>query len=75
MSGSNHRGAPSYRPHPPFGGLARPLDPRLASLGAVPGSRTDGLRRGIERALPDRPFTIELWDGRASRRPVTGRRS
>jgi cyclopropane-fatty-acyl-phospholipid synthase len=29
----------------------------------VPGSRTDGLRRGIERALPDRPFTIELWDG------------
>jgi cyclopropane-fatty-acyl-phospholipid synthase len=29
----------------------------------VPGSRTDGLRRGVERALPDRPFTIELWDG------------
>jgi cyclopropane-fatty-acyl-phospholipid synthase len=35
----------------------------------VPGSRTDGLRRGIERALPDRPFTIELWDG--SRVPST----
>jgi len=29
----------------------------------VPRSRTDGLRRGIERALPDRPFTIEFWDG------------
>jgi cyclopropane-fatty-acyl-phospholipid synthase len=27
------------------------------------------LRRGIERALPDRPFTIELWDG--SRVPST----
>ena len=35
----------------------------------MPGSRTDGLRRGIERALPDRPFTIELWDG--SRVPST----
>jgi len=35
----------------------------------VPGSRTAGLRRGIERALPDRPFTIELWDG--SRVPST----
>jgi cyclopropane-fatty-acyl-phospholipid synthase len=35
----------------------------------VPGSRTDGLRRSIERALPDRPFTIELWDG--SRVPAT----
>ena len=33
------------------------------------GSRTDGLRRNIERALPDRPFTIELWDG--SRVPST----
>jgi cyclopropane-fatty-acyl-phospholipid synthase len=33
----------------------------------VPG--TDGLRRGLERALPDRPFTIELWDG--SRVPST----
>jgi cyclopropane-fatty-acyl-phospholipid synthase len=29
----------------------------------VPRSRTDGLRRRIEGALPDRPFTIELWDG------------
>jgi cyclopropane-fatty-acyl-phospholipid synthase len=29
----------------------------------VPPPPTDGLRRGIERALPDRPFTIELWDG------------
>ncbi|MFL5892335.1 MAG: class I SAM-dependent methyltransferase, partial [Solirubrobacterales bacterium] len=28
----------------------------------MPRSRTDGLRRGIERAMPDRPFTIELWD-------------
>ena len=35
----------------------------------MPGSRTDGLRRSIERALPDRPFTIELWDG--SRVPST----
>src|SRR3954467_12836409 len=26
-------------------------------------SRTAPLRRGIERAFPDRPFTIELWDG------------
>jgi len=32
-------------------------------------SRTDALRRGIERAFPDRPFTIELWDG--SRVPST----
>jgi cyclopropane-fatty-acyl-phospholipid synthase len=29
----------------------------------VPQSATDGLRRGIEAALPDRPFAIELWDG------------
>jgi len=29
----------------------------------VPSPSTDGLRRAIERALPDRPFTIELWDG------------
>ena len=35
----------------------------------MPGPRTDGLRRAIERALPDRPFTIELWDG--SRVPST----
>jgi cyclopropane-fatty-acyl-phospholipid synthase len=35
----------------------------------VPRSRTDGLRRRIEGALPDRPFTIELWDG--SRIPST----
>jgi cyclopropane-fatty-acyl-phospholipid synthase len=35
----------------------------------VPGSRTDGLRRSIERALPDRPFAIEFWDG--SRVPST----
>jgi cyclopropane-fatty-acyl-phospholipid synthase len=35
----------------------------------VAGSRTDGLRRAIERSLPDRPFTIELWDG--SRVPST----
>ena len=35
----------------------------------MPRSRTDGLRRSIERALPDRPFTIELWDG--SRVPAT----
>ena len=49
--------------------MPRSLYPGLASLGAVPGSRTDGLRRGIERALPDRPFTIELWDG--SRAPST----
>ena len=35
----------------------------------MPGSRTAGLRRSIERALPDRPFTIELWDG--SRVPST----
>ena len=38
--------------------------PRAVSYArSVPGSRTDGLRRSIERALPDRPFTIELWDG------------
>ena len=49
--------------------MPRSLSPGLASLGAVAGSRTDGLRRGIERALPDRPFTIELWDG--SRAPST----
>src|SRR2546426_4214242 len=35
----------------------------------MPGSRTDGLRRRIEGAFPDRPFTIELWDG--SRVPST----
>jgi cyclopropane-fatty-acyl-phospholipid synthase len=35
----------------------------------VPRSRTDGLRRRIEGALPDRPFTVELWDG--SRIPST----
>jgi cyclopropane-fatty-acyl-phospholipid synthase len=35
----------------------------------VAGSRTDSLRRGVERAFPDRPFTIELWDG--SRVPST----
>ncbi|OLE35895.1 MAG: hypothetical protein AUG48_09370 [Actinobacteria bacterium 13_1_20CM_3_68_9] len=35
----------------------------------MPGSHTDGLRRRIEGAFPDRPFTIELWDG--SRVPST----
>jgi len=30
----------------------------LATLTTVGRSRTDALRRGIERALPDRPFTI-----------------
>jgi cyclopropane-fatty-acyl-phospholipid synthase len=30
---------------------------------------TDGLRRAIEGAFPDRPFTIEFWDG--SRVPST----
>ena len=29
----------------------------------MPESRAAGVRRGIERALPDRPFAIELWDG------------
>jgi cyclopropane-fatty-acyl-phospholipid synthase len=29
----------------------------------VPGSSTDRLRRSIQRALHDRPFTIKLWDG------------
>src|SRR3954447_11621154 len=33
------------------------------------GSRTDALRRRIEGAFPDRPFTVELWDG--SRVPST----
>lgn len=33
------------------------------------GSRTKALRAAIERALPDRPFTVELWDG--SRVPST----
>ena len=32
-------------------------------------SRTEPLRDAIERAFPDRPFTIELWDG--SRVPTT----
>jgi cyclopropane-fatty-acyl-phospholipid synthase len=36
----------------------------------VSGSRTKALRTAIERALPDRPFTIALWDG--SRVPSTG---
>ncbi len=27
------------------------------------GTSTDRLRRALERAVPDRPFTIELWDG------------
>jgi cyclopropane-fatty-acyl-phospholipid synthase len=35
----------------------------------MPASRTDGLRRRIEAAFPDRPFTIEFWDG--SRVPST----
>lgn len=35
------------------------------------GSRTQALRGAIERALPDRPFTVELWDG--SRVPSTRR--
>ncbi len=26
-------------------------------------TRTGPLRKGLERALPDRPFTIEFWDG------------
>jgi cyclopropane-fatty-acyl-phospholipid synthase len=26
-------------------------------------SRTDPLLEEIERALPDRPFAVELWDG------------
>lgn len=29
----------------------------------MPGSSTRALRRAIERALPDRPFTVEFWDG------------
>ncbi len=29
----------------------------------MPQSATDGLRRTIQAALPDRPFAIELWDG------------
>jgi cyclopropane-fatty-acyl-phospholipid synthase len=37
----------------------------------VPGSRTEALRRGIERAFADRPFTVRLWDG--SRIPSTRR--
>ncbi|MCW3064010.1 MAG: class SAM-dependent methyltransferase, partial [Solirubrobacterales bacterium] len=26
-------------------------------------SRTHPLRRELERALPERPFAVELWDG------------
>ena len=29
----------------------------------MPGARTAGLCRDIEAALPDRPFSIEMWDG------------
>jgi cyclopropane-fatty-acyl-phospholipid synthase len=29
----------------------------------VPSPSTEPLRRAVERALPDRPFSIELWDG------------
>jgi cyclopropane-fatty-acyl-phospholipid synthase len=29
----------------------------------VPLTSTDPLRREIERALPERPFTVDLWDG------------
>jgi cyclopropane-fatty-acyl-phospholipid synthase len=35
----------------------------------MPGPRTAGLRRRIEATFPDRPFTIEFWDG--SRVPST----
>jgi cyclopropane-fatty-acyl-phospholipid synthase len=29
----------------------------------VPFARTEPLRREIERALPERPFTVQFWDG------------
>jgi cyclopropane-fatty-acyl-phospholipid synthase len=29
----------------------------------MPLTSTDPLRRGIERALPERPFAVDLWDG------------
>jgi cyclopropane-fatty-acyl-phospholipid synthase len=35
----------------------------------MPSSRTEALRREIEGAFPDRPFTVEFWDG--SRVPST----
>ena len=35
----------------------------------MPFARTEPLRREIERSFPDRPFTIEFWDG--SRVPST----
>ncbi|MGH2394308.1 MAG: hypothetical protein ACRDGH_12595, partial [Candidatus Limnocylindria bacterium] len=35
----------------------------------MPFARTEPLRHQIERTFPDRPFTIEFWDG--SRVPAT----
>jgi cyclopropane-fatty-acyl-phospholipid synthase len=37
---------------------------------AVPFAKTEPLRREIERTFPDRPFSIEFWDG--TRVPSTG---
>jgi cyclopropane-fatty-acyl-phospholipid synthase len=31
----------------------------------MPFAKTEPLRRAIERSVPDRPFTIEFWDGTA----------
>jgi cyclopropane-fatty-acyl-phospholipid synthase len=31
----------------------------------MPFAKTDPLRRAIERMIPDRPFTIQFWDGTA----------
>ena len=35
----------------------------------MPFASTDKLRREIEARIPERPFTIEFWDG--SRLPTT----
>ena len=36
----------------------------------MPFARTEPLRREIERTFPDRPFSVEFWDG--TRIPATG---
>src|SRR5262249_15137926 len=39
----------------------------FAGYSRIMASSTAALRREIEQALPDRPFSIELWDGTAVR--------
>ncbi len=66
-SPSRRRGGPLVRPAPRIGVLA----PTLRSAGKhvypgslpVPSAATARLRRQLERGLPSRPFSIDLWDG------------